>query len=434
VQDLLDLGAHLSPFPPARAGREEREPRDWTWGREGSDHQVPGDVREPLGCGILGRFDRLVMRRGEMSSEEGKQRRNRILSWAMNLAGVLALGLILYLGGVEAWAQIAQGDWRYVLAALAVTLLWNVVAALRWSLVANWLVGSQICSFRYFFTYHMLGMLTGQIVPVTVGMLGTRPVALNLSQQAPLGRSAMSVLVDKLFDLLLALLLVLPVVLHLVGWMGRPLALGIMGGMAAAGAVLIRWRYEQAVRLLGRLGARFAGPILGRVPRVGPRLLRQLERLSTETLLENRIALQAFLLTLVMYGLLSVRLFFIAQALRLEIPWALLAMGIAVTQLALVFAVTPGSLGFLEGGWAAVLGLAGLTLEQFATFVIGRRAFVLVFTLIGTLLAFAWIRESPARLFRAVLVASRQPGRGGSPPEASAPVDGVSGESGAGPE
>jgi hypothetical protein len=34
---------------------------------------------------------------------------------------------------------------------------------------------------------------------------------------------------------------------------------------------------------------------------------------------------------------------------------------------------------------------------------------VLVFTLIGTLLAFAWIRESPARLFRAVLVASRQP-------------------------
>jgi hypothetical protein len=66
-------------------------------------------------------------------------------------------------------------------------------------------------------------------------------------------------------------------------------------------------------------------------------------------------------------------------------------------------------MGFLEGGWWAVLSLAGLSLKQFTTFVIGRRAFVLVFTLLDTLLAFAWIRESPARMFRAVVVGSRQP-------------------------
>ncbi len=390
-------------------------------------------MRERLVCGILGQFDRWMVRRGEMSRQGEKQRRNRILSWAINLAGVLALGLILYLGGEEAWQQIVLGDWWYVLAALAVQLLWNLVAALRWSLLANWLIGSEICAFRYFFTYHMIGMLTGQVLPVSVGMLGARPVALNLSQQVPLGRSAMSVLVDKLFDLILALLLAVPAGLFLVGWIGRPLALGIMGGMAVAGAVLIGWRYEQAVRLLGRLGARFSRPILGRVPRVGPRLLRQLERLSTETLLENRVALRAFLLTLLMYGLLSVRLFFVAQALRLEIPWHVLAMGIAVTQLALVFAVTPGSLGFLEGGWAAVLGLAGLT-QPIATFVIGRRAFVLAFTLVCTLLAFGWIRESPARLFRAVLEASRQPQREGSQAKVGTAAGGEPGESGAGPD
>jgi uncharacterized membrane protein YbhN (UPF0104 family) len=108
-----------------------------------------------------------------------------------------------------------------------------------------------------------------------------------------------------------------------------------------------------------------------------------------------------------MYGLLAARLIFIANALRLEIPWYLLAMGVSVTQLALIFSVTPGSLGFLEGGWGAVLGLGGLSLDQFTFFVIGRRAFVLVFTLINTLLAFIWIRESPARLFREVIAASR---------------------------
>ena len=366
-----------------------------------------------------------------MSTEQAKRKRNRILSWAINLAGVLAFGLVLYLGGVEAWEQILQGDWRYVLAALAVTLLWNVVAAFRWSLIANQVAGGKICDFRYIFTYHMIGMLAGQVVPITIGMLGARPVALSLSQQVSLGRSALSVFLDKLFDLVLALLLVSPVALFLVGWIERPLALGIMGGLAAIGAVLIGWRYEQAVRSIGQLGARLAQP-LARVPVIGRRLVRrlprQLDRLSSETFVSNQVALQAFLLTLVMYGLLSARLFFIAQALRLEIPWYLLAMGVAVTQLALVFSVTPGSLGFLEGGWGAVLGLAGLTLDQFTTFVIGRRAFVLVFTLIGSLLAFAWIRESPARLFRAVLDASRQPRKNKAQLDETAPATQKPGE------
>jgi uncharacterized protein (TIRG00374 family) len=347
-----------------------------------------------------------------MSKEQSKQKRNRILSWAINLAGILIFVLILYMGGLEAWQQIAQGDWRYVVAAFLVTLLWNMVAAYRWALIANNVVGRQICPYPYFFTYHMIGMLIGQVVPITVGMLGGRPVALSLSQEVSLKRSALSVFLDKLFDLILALLLVAPVAFYLVDWIDRPLALGLMGGIVIVGAALIGWQYERVILLVGRVGSRLAQP-LAHVPVIGRRLVRrlpqQLDRLSSETFLRSRPAFQAFLLTVVMYGLLSARLFFIAQALHLDIPWYLLTMGVSVTQLALVFSVTPGSLGFLEAGWAAVLGLAGLTQGQFLTFVIGRRAFVLVFTLIGTLLAFAWIRESPARLFRAVLVASRRP-------------------------
>jgi uncharacterized protein (TIRG00374 family) len=351
-----------------------------------------------------------------MGIEQPKARRNQILSWVINLAGVLVFGLILYRGGIEAWQQIVQSDWRYVLAAFVVTMLWNMAAAYRWSLLANQLVGREICSFRYFFTYQMLGMLVGQIVPVTVGMLGARPVALSLSQEISLKRSALSVFLDKLFDLILAVLLVTPVVLYLVGWIERPVAFAIMGIIVTIGVVLVAWQYEGALRLMGRVVSRLVKPV-SRVPVIGSRLARrvpqQLDRLSTETLVRNRLAAQAFLLTVVLYSLLSVRLLFIAEGLQLEIPGYLLAMGVCVTQLAVVFSVTPGSLGFLEGGWWAVLSLAGLTMDQFATFVIGRRAYVLIFTLVGTLLAFAWIRESPARLFRAVLSASRQPSAGG---------------------
>jgi uncharacterized protein (TIRG00374 family) len=348
-----------------------------------------------------------------MSVDIARPKRNRILSWTMNLAGVLAFVLILYMGGVKAWQQILQADWRYVLAALAVTLLWNVVASYRWALIAGQVSAeATACPLRYFFTYHMIGMVTGQLLPITVGMLGGRPVALSLSRGVSLKRAGLSVFIDKLFDLILALLLVIPVALYLVRWIGLTLAFGLMAGMVAIGAGLIAWKYAQAVQWIGHVGARLAQPLV-HLPAIGRRLVsrlpQQLERLATETFLPNRAAVRVLALTVVMYALLSARLYYIAEALRLAIPWYLLAMGVCVTQLALIFSVTPGSLGFLEGGWAAVLGLAGLSLDQFTFFVIGRRAFVLVFTLLITLLAFVWIRESPAHLFRAVLSATKKP-------------------------
>jgi hypothetical protein len=228
-----------------------------------------------------------------MSGGAAHSRRNRFLSWLVNLVGVLAFVIILYWGGAEAWRQMIRVDLRYLLASLAATLLWNLVAAYRWSLLTNRVAGRTVCPYRYYFTYHMIGMVTGQVLPITAGMLGGRPVALSLSQGVPLKRTALSVLLDKLFDLFLALVLVGPVALYLVGWISLPLGLGLMGAAAIAGALLLGWRYEQVMRWFGLIGIRLAR-ILGRVPVIGSkfarRLPQQLERLTTEAALSNRLA------------------------------------------------------------------------------------------------------------------------------------------------
>jgi uncharacterized protein (TIRG00374 family) len=329
------------------------------------------------------------------------------------------LGLILYLGGGQAWQQVLRADWRYLLAALGITLSWNLLSAYRWALLAERVAGgASAIPLRYYLTFHLIGMLTGQVLPIGVGMLGARPVALHLSRGVSLRRATLSVLLDKLFDPILALLLVGPVALHLIGGLELPVALALMAGTAAAGAAVVGWRYEQGLRLLARLGSRVAGlvahlPIIGR--HLGHRLGENLEQLATESPISGRLAVRAFSLTVTMYLLHSLRLYCISQALRLDIPWHLVLMGACVTQLTLTFSFTPGALGFLEGGWAAVLGLAGLSQAQFLTFVIGRRAFVLIFTALAALLAFAWIGESPARLFRSVVADPRQPEEAGEP-------------------
>jgi len=341
-----------------------------------------------------------------------QRKRNRISGWFLNALGVTIFGLILYLGGATAWQQMVNGDWRYAAGVLGVTVAWNLLGSLRWALIARWVLGDAgKLPFRFYFTCHMIGMFLGQVVPITVGMLGGRPVALSLSQEVSLKRSALSVLLDKLFDLLLAVLVAAPAALYLVGWLKLAPTLALMGAAVAFGAIVVGWQYERAVSLASRLGSRVA-QFLARVP-VGRRLVRrvpeQLERLSEEQVLPNRAALAAFLITVGMYALLSLRTYLISQTMRLGIPWELLMMGVSITQLALIFSVTPGSLGFLEGGWAAVLALAGLSHEQFLAFVIGRRVYVLVFTAVTTLLAFGWIRESPARMFRAVVNTARRP-------------------------
>jgi len=347
-----------------------------------------------------------------VSAERNQQKRNRILTWIINLVGILVFALILYLGGVEAWRRIIQSDWRYLLAGLVATLVWNLIAAYRWLLIADAVTeGNPGPRYRYYFTYHMLGMAIGQLVPISVGMLGGRPVALSLSGTVSLRRAVLSVLLDKFFDLILALLLLVPVACFLVDWISLPLALGLMAAVVIFGAILIGWQYERMMHWLARVGLRLSRPLV-RLPFVGRRLMsrlpQQLERLANETFVTNRRAVQLFGLTLVLYTLLAVRLMLVALALRLAVPWYLLLMGVAVTQFTLIFSVTPGSLGFLEGGWAFVFGLGG-QMDLYTVFVIGRRAFVLIYTLLCTLLAFAWIRESPARLFRSVLSASRQP-------------------------
>jgi len=158
-----------------------------------------------------------------MSAERNRQKRNRILTWIINLVGILIFVLILYLGGVEAWRQIIQSDWRYLLAGLAATLVWNLIAAYRWFLIADAVTeGNHGPSYRYYFTYHMLGMAAGQLVPISVGMLGGRPVALSLSGTVPLRRAVLSVVLDKFFDLILALSLLIPAACYLVDWISLP--------------------------------------------------------------------------------------------------------------------------------------------------------------------------------------------------------------------
>ena len=89
--------------------------------------------------------------------------------------------------------------------------------------------------------------------------------------------------------------------------------------------------------------------------------------------------LNIFSLTLLRFLFLVLRLYLLNESLDLGIPVALFVAGIPIAQLTLALALTPGALGFLEGGWYAVLTLGGVAEIERSAFLIGQRAYWSIF-------------------------------------------------------
>jgi uncharacterized protein (TIRG00374 family) len=127
-------------------------------------------------------------------------------------------------------------------------------------------------------------------------------------------------------------------------------------------------------------------PFLNRLVRDG--YLEKIKHLDRLELLEWEALLNLFSMTLVRYLLVVSRLYFLALALALSIPLPILFVGLPIAQLSLALSLTPGGLGILEGGWYAVLAIAGISQVERATFLISQRTYFLIFPSVIFLIAY----------------------------------------------
>jgi uncharacterized membrane protein YbhN (UPF0104 family) len=192
-------------------------------------------------------------------------------------------------------------------------------------------------------------------------------------------------LIDKLFDLGLSGLLLLPTAALALGLIDvRACALLFVAVFVALAVVVWAW-YRPLVAGGLRLRSRLSGRA-GRVPWLR-RLLdtrpgQQLLALRDDQVPSPRVALRAYGLTVLRYALMAARFAAVSQAVGIDVPPLWVFVGIPIAQLGLLFSVTPGALGAMEAGWLGVLLLAGLPRPQIVTFLIAQRAAVTAFILL----------------------------------------------------
>ncbi|MFW5654880.1 MAG: lysylphosphatidylglycerol synthase domain-containing protein [Roseicyclus sp.] len=285
----------------------------------------------------------------------------------------LGLGLIALLLAIF-WDELSLALFEvrpaFVLASAAVSMTLFPLAAARWFLIADALCGTaRIGSYRDFLKARVLVGLAGFVGAREVVEFGGRTAWLAARPGVTLGRAAQVTLIDRLSDLYVSGVCFLGALAH---W-----ALGAPATLAAALVVLLPLLLFLPILFLLRL----------RVPPRGPRMVRIVEDLSA---IRGR-EMPVFALSYAKFMLIVARVFLLMQATAMGLGVTHALASVPVGQSIYLISITPGSLGFYELGWAALLQAMSVGGAAIVSFVILLRG-VVVFSVVWLLPFFPLLR------------------------------------------
>lgn len=300
------------------------------------------------------------------------------------LVGLAAFSLIIYLGGSRAIRAVFQPGYFFLLLCFFAHLGFLLLQAIRWKYIAAKIRGIKSRSLRDYLKYYIYSMFGGQFISRIGGDFLLRPLFLKKIDPAVTFSKAVAVIfLEKVADLIFVILGIVPALLYLSAILtGRQAALLALA-IFLIGFWSLVFRIHPLVSCLQRVlrwihGRGRAFPLLSRFARDSH--LEKIEKISQSELIRKKSIFFLLFTTGCKYIILGLRLYWLARALNLPIPWTTLMAGLPVVQVSLIIAFTPGALGFREGGWYAVLGMRGLPRLAITTFLIGQRAYLFIFT------------------------------------------------------
>jgi uncharacterized protein (TIRG00374 family) len=296
--------------------------------------------------------------------------------------GLLVLGVILYLGGTRAIELALTPHLGYLFACFLANITVFAASAFRWGYTTNQLVGKKITSYPRYFSYFVSSRFFGQYISQAGGDFVVKPGLLKQINGIPLKSGLSTIVVEKLFDLSLIGILVIPSLLFLFKAINEFLALVIILIFLILFISVLSYRSSSIITLLLRFYS-FGLRALNKIPLLN-RVIKNKDYSAYQShdniqAFHKKVLLNIFSLTLLRFLFLVLRLYLLNESLGLGIPVAIFVAGIPIAQLALALALTPGALGFLEGGWFAVLALGGIGEIERSAFLIGQRAYWSIF-------------------------------------------------------
>lgn len=316
-------------------------------------------------------------------------------SAALAVLGVLLSALLLVLlfrtlpfDATSYTAALANARWTGLAGIVATTILHCWITGLKWRYVTRLTTHGADLGLGYYLYSALIGLL-GQVLPLQVAMLAGRSLALRVHGKVPLRRGAGGVVFDQLFDLLIPVTMLVPILLAATAMVsvsvGGALALG---AVALTGALLVGGGGRAVQLSLRALIA--VVPIRWR----GAETLRSLQRTAPQLLARRTLATLYGLSTL-RFANLVFRAWLVAWTLHLDLSWAVVLFANCGVTFSLIFAFAPGALGVVEWGWVGMFHLFNVGPEVATQYAVSSRLFsvaalILINLVHGILLVAYW--------------------------------------------
>jgi uncharacterized protein (TIRG00374 family) len=286
------------------------------------------------------------------------KRRSRLLLNVVTVAVTVVFSYIALsdIDFHEVWQALRSCDYWWLVPALIAFGLGDVARALRWrSLFAP----GRRPPAGVTLNATMIGYFYNNIMPARAGEVA-RVVVLTRRSSAPPVETVGTIVVERLYDLIaiLAIFFVVQPWLPHVSWFRAAAIAALVLALAVAAIVVVLVLYGERplrwlLRPLGRLSL-FSGD---RLERTLTELVHGLSGLRN-----RRVAIEAFLWTVLAWMLTAVSAYFVSVAFHLQLPFACGVLVAVAVGLSMILPSPPAALGVFEG--AAILALKAYGLPK----------------------------------------------------------------------
>lgn len=309
------------------------------------------------------------------SAQPDRTGRRPWFTLASYLLAAACLGVLIWWASRGDLSRLTRPHW--VLLALAVALTPAYLASLagRCGAMISFLSGRPAPPFRELLYASAFGLTSGLFLSPGVGQALGRPAVLRERTGLSLGLGAGVALAEALLDIALALVLMWPVIGRAVwgGGVGRWWYPAVFAALLLIFCAMAALRLSSVLDLVRRFSIGLAGLGGRRLSGIRERLIRSRSEAPVRGAETARDGRAVAWWTLAKTILIPARLAVLSLAFGLALPWEGFFVGLPLVQAGLVVSITPGGLGFLDGGWLAVFALFGAAAAQVALMLLALR-------------------------------------------------------------
>lgn len=292
------------------------------------------------------------------------------------LAGAGLLFYLLWQTDMSVLRDLGHAQWRWICLLCACTLAMSYTVGLRWQWITLGMSGRSFRAVDLAFFFN-IGMLLTYVMPKGVADLAARSLALRLDADYPLREGFYSVAIDRIFDLAIIAVFLIPSLVLLTGERGLMTAL-IVWLAVPSGAILLLAAFHYRLILLALWAYNGILRLLAGFPGIGKKLVSlSISTREIEFMRKRNAFLKLVVCSLAKFGLNALRFFAVARAFSLGISFQDILISLPVAQGAnIIIGITPAGLGVLEGGWAAGFSSLSIAPRDTAMFLVGQRVYV----------------------------------------------------------